>query len=909
MSQEWLPLDEHAGQASAERLTSEAPAASLTDVMDQVRMVAGFPRGAERTIRWLSLPPYFAACPNPFVQDLLGANEEELSSQDVTEAYASDVAVGKNDPLYFLHYYSTKVPPDAIIPLILHYTRPGEVVLDGFCGTGMTGVAAQLCDDPRRVAGRGEVGARRAILSDLCPSAAFIAAGTNAIGVFRQHLGAIEELVEQVEADVESLLETSHTGWPRGTTAAEERVNRPLPHGPSVGRIEYVVWSDVFFCSSCAERIVFWDLVFRGPKKAMPKESPCPHCGSLQSIRVLERAWRSRFDPEIGQVVRQAEQVPVLINYRAGGKRFEKKPDERDISVIDALDEKTIMPRPPIVELPSGFNTAQPRQSHGFTHVHHFFTRRNLSLLTHYWHLVRERRSAEERFIGLYVLTGALQRVCRLNRYMPNHDRHVGPLSGTLYVAPITAEIMATSYLTARIEDIKRCKDGPRGKDTRIGVQSASDLRNVEDNSVDFIFTDPPFGGNLNYSELNTIVEAWLEVQTDSEPEAIVNDVQKKGLPEYQDLISRCFEEYARVLRPGRWMVVEFHNSSNGVWTTIQEAIGRAGFVVADVRTLDKKKGTTKQLSYASTVKQDLVISAYKPSKRLEEKVHLKRGAEDAVWEFVWTHLKHLPVFVSRDGTAEVIAERQNYLLFDRMVAFHVQRGVTVPMSAAEFYQGLERRLPERDGMYFLPEQAAEYDRKRASVAAVAQTELFVKDEESAIQWVKQQLSEKPQTFQELQPQFMRELSGWERHEKQLELSDLLEENFLCYDGNGQVPSQIHSYLSSNFKDMRSRGKGDRELQAKAKGRWYVPDPRRAGDLEKLRERALLKEFEEYRTAKKKLSLFRLEAVRAGFKRAWQDRDYSTIVAVAEKIPERVLHEDPKLLMWYDQAVMRRGDG
>ncbi|MEZ4711658.1 MAG: hypothetical protein R3A44_30970 [Caldilineaceae bacterium] len=75
----------------------------------------------------------------------------------------------------------------------------------------------------------------------------------------------------------------------------------------------------------------------------------------------------------------------------------------------------------------------------------------------------------------------------------------------------------------------------------------------------------------------------------------------------------------------------------------------------------------------------------------------------------------------------------------------------------------------------------------------------------------------------------------------------------------------------------------------------------------KLRANALLKEFEEYKQVKKKLKVFRLEAVRAGFKKAWQERDYSTIVSVADKIPTNVLEEDPKLLMWYDQAVTRLG--
>jgi hypothetical protein len=241
-------------------------------------------------------------------------------------------------------------------------------------------------------------------------------------------------------------------------------------------------------------------------------------------------------------------------------------------------------------------------------------------------------------------------------------------------------------------------------------------------------------------------------------------------------------------------------------------------------------------------------------------------------------------------------------------VAFHVLRGVTVPLSAAEFYAGLEQRFPMRDGMYFLPEQVAEYDKKRMTVQSVEQLQLFVTGEVSAIQWLRQQLTQKPQTFQELHPRFMQELGGWQRNEKPLELWDMLKENFLRFEGQGEVPSQIHSYLSSNYKDLRNLNKDDPSLRARAKDRWYVPDPNKAGDLEKLREKSLLKEFEEYRDSKqKRLKVFRLEAVHAGFKRAWQERDYTTIIDVARKIPEDVLQEDAKLLMWYDQALTRTG--
>ncbi len=194
------------------------------------------------------------------------------------------------------------------------------------------------------------------------------------------------------------------------------------------------------------------------------------------------------------------------------------------------------------------------------------------------------------------------------------------------------------------------------------------------------------------------------------------------------------------------------------------------------------------------------------------------------------------------------------------------------------------------------------------TVKGVLELQVFVTNESSAIQWLRQQLARKPQTFQEIHPQFLKELAAWQKHEKPLELSELLEQNFLCHNGKDAVPSQIHSYISTNFKELRNLPKADADLRAKAKDRWYVPDPHKAGDLEKLREKSLLKEFAEYRASGlKRLKVFRLDAVRAGFKKAWAERDYATIIAISDKIPDSILQEDPKLLMWYDQALTRSG--
>jgi hypothetical protein len=211
--------------------------------------------------------------------------------------------------------------------------------------------------------------------------------------------------------------------------------------------------------------------------------------------------------------------------------------------------------------------------------------------------------------------------------------------------------------------------------------------------------------------------------------------------------------------------------------------------------------------------------------------------------------------------------------------------------------------------MVFLEDQASQYDKERYKATEIRQFELFIEDEESAIEWLRRLLAKKPQRISDLQPVFMREASGWVKHEAPLELEALLSENFIYYDGKGPVPSQIHSYLSTNYREYRNLANGSQELRSEATGRWYVPDPSRQIDLEKLREKQLLSEFQAYKASpERKLKLFRTEAVRAGFKTAYDAQDYRTIVSVSAKLPESVLQEDDKLLMYYDVASMRLGD-
>jgi DNA modification methylase len=887
----------------------------------EFRKIEGFPIGSDEDILTLSDPPYYTACPNPWIADFIAEWEAQKPKQPEgyhyhREPFAADVSEGKNDPIYNAHSYHTKVPHKAIMRYILHYTQPGDIVFDGFCGTGMTGVAAQMCGDREVVMSLGyqvkpdgtilqeeidedgkkvwrpfsKLGSRRAVLNDLSPAATFIAYNYNTpvdVATFDKEA---KRILKEVEKECGWMYETKHSD------------NR-------IGKVNYTIWSDVFLCGECSQEIVLWDAAVDKDSGEVSSEFLCPGCGASWTKRTAERAFTTTFDQSLNETIKQAKKVPVLINYSVSGKSYTKTPDEYDFELLNKIDSSNIPTWFPVDRLMDGKETRR-NDPIGITHSHHFYTKRNLWVFSsflsktmgsfwknHFWGAAKDCQSYATRMIKINI-----------KRLLFGGGQFMGFVGGTLYVPSLHGEqstLKSIATKTKKVSSNYRNRMDQSGVMIGSGSLSSSDTQPEE--SIDYIFLDPPFGSNINYSELNFLWESWLKIWTNIEPEAIENDAHSKTLDDYRHLMTKCFREAYRVLKPGRWMTIEFSNTNAAVWNSIQTSLTEAGFIVANVSALDKKQGSFKAYTTPTAVKQDLVISAYKPNGGFEERFQKEAQTEEGVWDFVRTHLKYLPVTKRQGALMLFVPERDPRILFDQMIAFYVRKGYPVPISSQEFQVGLSQRFIERDGMYFLPDQVAEYDRKKMTSGAPQQLSMFVSDEASAIQWLRQLIKEKPQTFSDINPQFMQQLGGWSKNEAQLDLRELLNQNFLCYDGKGPVPEQIHAYLSTNWKELRNLPKDDPALVTKARDRWYVPDPNKAGDLEKLREKALLKEFEEYKEVKKKLKVFRLEAVRAGFKKAWQERDYAVIVAVADKIPNNVLEEDPKLLMWYDQAVTRMG--
>jgi len=836
----------------------------------EFRKIEGFPVGEDKDILALSDPPYYTACPNPFVEEFVRryGTPYASASEYSRVPYCGTLRASKRHPVYSFHPYHTKVPPDVIRLLIEHYTMPGDLVFDGFGGTGMTGVAARDSN-------------RHAIIGDLSPIATFISSVNNRSHDYHTAVETLKESIRESKKQWGFLYQTEEYGIKIPTN--------------------YYVWSDVFTCPECVFEFPFFPhgVIHHGNKVETRKRFPCPSCHAELSIRKLDRVI----------VYEGKKKQLVWVNAGTGKNRINREPTEYDLALNNRISSINIRDWYPTGKIdPEGYSARLAQLGDkSIADVSHFLSKRNLIVLSDLWTRTTAIDDIALRNLCRATMTSIFTVISERQGYFGGG----GGMSGNLYMPVVRMEKNIFDVLSRKLKKMESAEIAKLEPESNaiVTTQSLTNICELPDDMIDYIYTDPPFGANIIYSEMNTILESWLKVRTNDLDEAVIDDSRNRKFDDYAFLMRASFNECYRILKPGRWMTVEFHNTQASIWNLIQTAMGESGFVIAQVDVFDKGSTTILADIRPGAARQDLIISAYKPYGEDERGFELKSGTEEGLWGFIRTHLKQIPVFLAKNDQAEVIVERQDYLLFDRMVAFHVQRGATVPLSATEFYAGLEQRFPFRDGMYFLPEQVEEYDRKRMTVREVRQLQLFVSDEASAIQWLKQQFAKKPQTFQDIHPQFLQEIRGWQKHERLPELSELLEENFLRYDGNGKVPSQIHSYLSSNFKEFRNLSKDDSALRAKSKDRWYVPNPNRAGDLEKLRERALMREFQEYKTAKqKRLKVFRLEAVRVGFKKAWQEHDYKTIITVARKIPETVLHEDPKLLMWYDQATTRTGD-
>lgn len=489
----------------------------------------------------------------------------------VQGAFSEEITGHKGSIFYRAHSYHTKVPPEGIAKVLSHYTSPGDTVLDPFCGSGMTGIAAMMTG-------------RRGLLSDLSPAAVHIARGyTTRVDheAFRRAGSALLESLRGLEAAV---------------------YETPCVCG-SAARIEYTVWSDVFDCGKCGAELLFWKDGLSDDRKNVLKTIVCTKCSAEWRKRDLH--WRG------------VRPVWVSVSCDRCG-RVERAVSAEEQAATLAVDRSAIHAWYPTRAFESHRQMwrGQHREQ-GIETTADFFTSRNLCALAGLWEAIGHIQDAPLREALRFTFTSIVNRASR--RYQWNAKRPTNVLSSTMYIASLSYEFNVFSLLRRKLKtvaDLYAATSHLPGE-AEVTLAPAQNLDWIPSGSIDYVFTDPPFGSNIFYSDASFLWESWLDEFTDVAYESVVHTTVReehggKTVEDYEKLMMGGFEEMSRVLRPGAWASVMFHNSDDAVWSALERAIEGAGLSVEGAVAFDKSqpsfKGIKGQLLGEAVPNFDLVL-------------------------------------------------------------------------------------------------------------------------------------------------------------------------------------------------------------------------------------------------------------------------------------------------------------
>ncbi|MFC6477477.1 DNA methyltransferase [Pseudomonas asuensis] len=477
----------------------------------EFRKQDGFPLGTDEAILTMSDPPYYTACPNPWLAKFVEHYGKPYDPQQTysREPLAIDVSVGKTDAIYRAHSYHTKVPHLAIVPSILHYTQPGDIVLDGFAGSGMTGVAAQWCgtapasyrheiemDWKQEGRKAPQWGTRRVVLNDLSPAATFIGANYNIPFDVNAFAKAGKQLLKEVEQEIGWMYETLHSD------------------GKTVARIDYTVWSEVLNCSACAGEIVFTEAALDEETKAVADVLTCPHCGAQGKKEQMDLRFETFIDPSTGATESRPKRMPTLITYKVGKTAYTKKPDEADLERIAEIAQLPVPKDLPVDRFPDCQMTRVGRmKTTNSAAIHFMFLPRAAQAMALLWSKAKVSSDPRTRNMLLFMVEQAFWTASILNRYRPTGFSQVNQfLTGVYYVASQTAECSPWYILSGKLDRLVKTFLPFKQAPTSVITTGTAAKLPLSGNSIDYIFTDPPFGENIYYSDLNFLVESWHAV-------------------------------------------------------------------------------------------------------------------------------------------------------------------------------------------------------------------------------------------------------------------------------------------------------------------------------------------------------------------------------------------------------------
>lgn len=598
-------------------------------------------------------------------------SQAPISSNGVEALYERALPVKRNGQLYGAFPYPTKISPEAIAMFIAAHTKPADTVFDGFAGSGTTGLAALLCGNPtetmcaeaERLGLDIEWGVRNAVLYEIGALGAFISQIlTNPPEpiAFRK---AAEDVLHAAEAE---------DGWMYGATD---------PNGEK-GTIRHVIWSDVLECPMCSQEATLWDSCVSFDPARIASCFSCPACAHEASLSDVQRRLRATRDDMLGNKRHVRARRLARIYGSTGKKSWWRSATSSDLTLLNRIKSEPIPDSVPCVAIPWG-DLHRRGYHQGISHIHHMYTRRNLIVFGRLW----ERAGCYKGVLGdalrFWLLSYNASHATIMTRVVAKSGQKnlvlTGAQSGVLYVSGLPVEKNLFAGLRRKLATIANAFAITHGHQGRIKVVKASSCRTrLPDCSIDYVFTDPPFGGNIPYAEINFINEAWLGRYTDREEEITVSNAQGKALSDYQQLLTTALTDVRRILRPGGKVTLVFHSASAGVWNALQAAYTDAGFGVERAGFLDKMQGSFKQVTAKGAVRGDpvLLLGQEKPQ---------QTGQSYRVW-MVAEQLRQEAV-----RSSDPFRPTAQYL-YPRLVNHFLTRNQKVPLDADSFYRWCEER-------------------------------------------------------------------------------------------------------------------------------------------------------------------------------------------------------------------------
>lgn len=503
----------------------------------------------------------------------------------------TEVAVKRSDPIYNAHAYLTKVPYSAIMPFVEALTGRGDTVLDVFAGSGMTGVASVMAG-------------RNAELRDI-----------SALGrhIGRNYLRLVDaEALRTLGRDV-----MAGAGKRLGDLYATRCDGCTEP-----ATLSKTVWSYEYGCGSCSSKITYYE-AFKAADWSR-REMKCPSCSA---------GFRTRGAKRVGE-------VPVLDYVRSPCSKTIREQAPAVPLVAPSLDGLAY----PDVEIGADrqMYQASALKKHNLLSTGSFFSPRNLAVLAAIHAEIRKVPDKPLREKLLFAFTAILTRASK--RYQWHPKRPLNAANQNYYIAPVFYEWNVYELFERKVESAVRSDQFIRAQMRERGVATvpngtyrngSADRLDLADRSIDYVFTDPPFGSQIFYSDMNLFQEAWIGDFTDHAKEAVVDrsggEGKKRSAERYEQLIVDALKECNRVLKDDGWLSLVFSNSSGEMWLLVQRTIHAAGFVLEHVTLLDKGQRSVKGLAsgFEGVVTSDLILTMRKGSR--EDERTLKDAPVDAL--------------------------------------------------------------------------------------------------------------------------------------------------------------------------------------------------------------------------------------------------------------------------------------